>query len=53
MTATENRTPRAMLIVAWLIVGLPAAWGVGQTIQKSLALFRSPAVAAPTTAPSR
>ena len=32
-----------MLIVAWLIVGIPAAWGVSQTVIKSLDLFRAPA----------
>ncbi len=28
------------LIVAWAIVGIPAVWGVTQTVIKSLALFR-------------
>ena len=34
-----------MLIIAWLIVGIPAAWGVSQTVMKSLDLFRAPAAA--------
>jgi hypothetical protein len=51
--ATEHRTPLAMLIVAWLIVGLPALWGVSQTFMKSLDLFRAPAAATATTAPTR
>jgi hypothetical protein len=25
---------------AWLFVGIPAAWGIWQVFQKSLALFR-------------
>jgi hypothetical protein len=29
----------AGLIVAWLFVGLPLAWGVMQTLIKSMALF--------------
>ena len=29
-----------LLIVAWLWVGIPLAWGVYNTIQKSLPLFR-------------
>jgi hypothetical protein len=54
MTASEHRTPRTMLIVAWLIVGLPAMWGVSQTFLKSLDLFRAPAAASKaTTAPMR
>jgi hypothetical protein len=28
-----------LLIFSWLFVGLPLAWGVWQTIVKSLALF--------------
>jgi len=27
-------------IAAWLVVLLPAAWGITQTVLKSLALFR-------------
>jgi hypothetical protein len=53
MTATVDRTPRALLIVAWLVVGLPAAWGVGQTFLKSLDLFRAPAATSAATAPMR
>jgi hypothetical protein len=33
-----NSTP--LLIVSWLWVGLPLAWGVYQTFLKSLALFK-------------
>jgi len=28
------------LTIAWTIVGVPALWGVAQTVIKSLALFR-------------
>ena len=34
-----------MLIAAWLVVGIPAAWGVGQTFTKSLQLFTAPPAA--------
>jgi hypothetical protein len=27
------------LILAWLAVGLPLAWGVEQTVEKAMALF--------------
>jgi hypothetical protein len=30
---------RGLLIFAWFFVGLPLAWGVWQTIIKSMALF--------------
>jgi hypothetical protein len=32
--------PTVRLIVTWLWVGIPLAWGVSQTILQSLALFR-------------
>jgi hypothetical protein len=44
------RTSPLLLIVAWLVVGIPAAWGVSQTVMRSLDLFKSPpppATAAP------
>jgi hypothetical protein len=39
MNATARSSPVATLL-AWLAVGLPLAWGVSQTIVKSMALFR-------------
>ena len=30
------------LLLAWLVVGVPAAWGVTQTFKQSLKLFQSP-----------
>jgi peptidoglycan/LPS O-acetylase OafA/YrhL len=56
----ERRTSPALVAAAWLVVCVPAAWGVYQTIKKSIPLFRPPAAhataapAAPaTTAPAR
>jgi hypothetical protein len=34
-----NKSSRVTIALAWLAVGLPLAWGVSQTIVKSLALF--------------
>ena len=31
---------RWKLVAAWLVVGIPAGWGVAQVIAKSMALFR-------------
>ena len=36
---TEKKTSALALAIAWLIVGLPLLWGVGETFKKSLALF--------------
>ena len=38
----SHRTSPLLLIVAWLVVGIPAAWGVRQTVMRSLDLFRAP-----------
>ena len=54
MTLPEKQTSPIVLIVAWLIVGVPAAWGVEQTVLKSLDLFRSqpPPATQPATQPA-
>ena len=31
---------RVKVVLSWLVVGIPAAWGVAQVVEKSLALFR-------------
>jgi hypothetical protein len=40
--ATENhtRTTTFQLILAWGLVGIPLAWGVLQTIENAMKLFR-------------
>ncbi len=52
---TTRRTSPLVIVAAWLIVGIPAAWGVSQTVIKSLALFTttSPATAPATQPASR
>ena len=37
---TGERNDLASRLTAWLVVGLPLAWGIGETLKKSLALFR-------------
>jgi hypothetical protein len=41
--STESFGPRGsmgFLVFSWLFVGLPLAWGVYQTLLKSMALFQ-------------
>src|SRR5437868_4109652 len=45
-------TSPGLVLLAWLVVGIPAAWGVEQTVIKSLALFRNAPPAAPAVAPA-
>ncbi len=35
-----NRTSALSIAIAWFVVGIPLAWGVYQTFEKSLDLFR-------------
>ncbi len=52
-TPQPPRTSPLLLIVAWLVVGVPAAWGVSQTVMRSMDLFRSPpAILTPATTQS-
>jgi hypothetical protein len=39
MTKPQRSSPLA-LALAWLAVGIPLAWGVAQTVVRSMALFR-------------
>jgi hypothetical protein len=48
-TKEPSSTSPALLMIAWLIVLIPAAWGVSQTVTRSMDLFRSPAPAPATT----
>jgi hypothetical protein len=35
----QGKSSPIAVVLAWLAVGVPLAWGVSQTIIKSLALF--------------
>ena len=41
MSATESKSSTARLVVSWLVVAIPLAWGVYQSVSKSLPLFDS------------
>lgn len=36
----EEKTPIVLVVLAWVVVAIPLAWGVAQTIAKSAPLFR-------------
>ncbi|HZZ43031.1 MAG TPA: hypothetical protein VFE58_08840 [Tepidisphaeraceae bacterium] len=36
-----HKTPLWLVIACWLIVAIPAAWGITQTLLRSLDLFTS------------
>ena len=47
MSRPEEKTSPLWLAVAWVVVTLPLAWGVYQTVVKSKPLFDRSAAAAP------
>jgi hypothetical protein len=48
MTENAKKSPAALILVAWLVVGIPLGWGVYNTLLNSMKLFQSaPAAAAP------
>jgi hypothetical protein len=38
--ARSESKSTTQVVLAWLAVGIPLAWGVAETIAKTLALFR-------------
>ena len=40
MATDDGRSSPIALALAWIAVGVPLAWGVSQTIIKSMALFK-------------
>ncbi len=39
VTDTKN-TPRVLIFAAWLVVAIPAAWGVYNTVLNAMKLFQ-------------
>lgn len=50
---SASTTSPLLVLLAWLVVGVPAAWGIEQTVKKSLALFSNPPAPTPVVAPIR
>ncbi|HEX4424051.1 MAG TPA: hypothetical protein VH079_01535 [Terriglobales bacterium] len=44
--AVEKKSTAAAILVAWVFVGVPASWGVYNTLKNSMKLFQGPAVVA-------
>ena len=47
-----KKTPVAAILVAWLIVGIPAAWGIYNTALNAKKLFAASPPATSTTMPA-
>lgn len=49
MAETTTKSSPAVILLAWLVVGIPLGWGVYNTLLNSMKLFQAPIPAA--TAP--
>ncbi len=47
---TTRQTSPLLIAAAWIVVILPASWGLRYTVQNALKLFTTPAAATPTAA---
>jgi hypothetical protein len=41
MAETVKKSPTAVIVLAWLMVGIPLGWGVYNTLLNSMNLFRA------------
>jgi len=46
-----KKSSAAMILLAWVLVGVPLAWGVYNTMLNSMKLFQAPAT--PVSAPAK
>jgi hypothetical protein len=46
MSERSSKSSPALILFAWLLVGLPLGWGVYNTLLSSMKLFQAPATAA-------
>jgi hypothetical protein len=53
MIEDMKKSPAGLILVAWLVVGIPLGWGVYNTLLSSMKLFQAtpPATAAPAVPP--
>jgi hypothetical protein len=49
MSEDTKKSSGAMILLAWVLVGVPLTWGVYNTLLNSMKLFQAPAT---TTAPA-
>jgi hypothetical protein len=51
MAPTSTKT--SMIVLAWLLVGVPLGWGVYNTLLNSMKLFQSPPAATAPAPPTK
>jgi hypothetical protein len=53
MVENTQKSSAAIVLFAWLLVGIPLGWGVYNTLLSSLKLFQSPPAATTIAIPSK
>jgi hypothetical protein len=55
MSEDTKKSSAAMILLAWVLVGVPLTWGVYNTLLNSMKLFQAPATtsAPPAGAPTK
>jgi hypothetical protein len=51
MSESANKSSAAVILFAWLLVGIPLGWGVYNTVLNSMKLFGAAPAAAMSPAP--
>jgi hypothetical protein len=51
MAESAKKSSGALILFAWLIVGIPLSWGVYNTLLNSMKLFQAPAASTSSVAP--
>jgi hypothetical protein len=54
MSESTKKSSPAMILAAWVLVGVPLAWGVYNTLLNSMKLFQAPVASVPaSSAPAK
>ena len=54
MEENTKKSSPVMILAAWVLVGVPLAWGVYNTLLNSMRLFQAPATSVPaSSAPTK
>jgi hypothetical protein len=53
MVENPQKSSPALILLAWLLVGIPLGWGVYNTLLSSMKLFQAPPAATVPAAPAK
>ena len=53
MSENTKKSSPAMILLAWVLVGVPLTWGVYNTLLNSMKLFQAPVSVPASTAPTK